>query len=69
MTATDPVTPNKANEPIDFVFNARNRAEDIALVRAMGFEVDDDNGPAPQNIPTPHTPLFRLGGGLHKGQK
>jgi hypothetical protein len=27
----------------DFVFNAQNRAEDITLVRDMGFEVDDDN--------------------------
>ena len=27
------------------------RAEDIALVRAMGFEVDDNNKPAPGNIP------------------
>ena len=28
----------------DFVFNAQNRAEDNALVRNMGFEVNDDNG-------------------------
>ena len=30
-----------------------SRAEDIALIRAMGFEVDDDNEPAPENIPEP----------------
>jgi hypothetical protein len=36
-----------------FVRNAGNRAEDIAEVRALGFVVDDDNEPAPENIPTP----------------
>jgi hypothetical protein len=30
-------------EIADFVFNARNWAEDIALVRDMGFMVEDDN--------------------------
>jgi hypothetical protein len=58
-TAAAPVIPNEANKPIaDFVFNAQNRAEDIAL-----FEVDDDNEPAPENIPAPDAALFRLGGG------
>ncbi len=33
------------------IFQARNRAEDIALVRGQGFEVDDDNDPAPENVP------------------
>ena len=69
-TAAAPVVPNEVNEPIaDFIFNAQNRAEDIALVRAMGFEVDDDNEPAPENIPVADAPLFRLGGGLHEGQE
>ena len=27
-------------------------AEDIARVRALGFDVDDDNDPAPENVPT-----------------
>jgi hypothetical protein len=63
-TAAAPVNPNEQSEPIgDFVFNAQNRAEDIALVLAMGFEVDDDNKPAPENIPTNNEPLFRLGVG------
>ena len=35
----------------DVVFRARSRAEDIAMVRAMGLDVDDDNVPAPENIP------------------
>jgi hypothetical protein len=68
-TAAAPVVPNEANEPIaDFIFNAQNRAEDIALVRAMGFEVDDDSEPAPENIPVANAPLFRLGGGSTKGR-
>ncbi len=36
----------------DEIFRAGNRAEDIALVRGQGFEVDDDNDPAPENVPT-----------------
>lgn len=39
-------------EEIDaVVFSAGSRAEDIAMVRAMGLDVDDDNVPAPENIP------------------
>jgi hypothetical protein len=46
MTAAAPVIPNDQNEQIaDFVLNAQNRAEDIALVRAMGFEVDETTNP------------------------
>ncbi len=70
MMAAAPVTLNKQDEPIaDFVFNAQNWAEDIALVRAMGFEVNNDNKSAPKNIPQPDQPLFCLGGGLHEGQE
>jgi hypothetical protein len=65
-----PVTPNEQNKPIvDFVFYAQNWAEDIALVWAMGFEVNDDNKPAPENIPMNNEPLLRLGDGVHKGQE
>ena len=61
--AAAPVTLNKQDEPItDFVFNSQNRAKDIALAWAMGFEVNDDNKPAPENIPQPDQPLFCLGG-------
>jgi hypothetical protein len=41
-------------EPVeipDEIFHAGNRAEDIALVQGQGFEVDDNNDPAPENIP------------------
>ena len=44
-----------------------SNAEDIQLVRAMGFSVDDDNDPAPENVPeasgTPAT------NGLLEGQE
>jgi hypothetical protein len=33
------------------ILHSGNRAEDIANVRALGFIVDDDNEPAPENIP------------------
>ena len=35
----------------------------------MGFEVDDDNKPAPENVPPPDAPLFRIAGDLHEGQE
>ena len=35
------------------VSRAQNCGEDIAMVRAMGFMVEDDNDPAPENIPEP----------------
>lgn len=34
------------------VFHAQNRSEDIALVRSQGLMVDDDNDPAPENVPS-----------------
>lgn len=34
------------------ILRARACVEDIAMVRNMGFTVDDDNEPAPENIPT-----------------
>ncbi len=44
-------------EIADFVFNAQNQAEDIALVQDMGFMVDDDNEPAPKNVPADGAPV------------
>ena len=44
------------------------RAEDIAFVRDMGFEVDDDNKPAPENVPAVDTPPVN-GGTLLEGQE
>jgi hypothetical protein len=51
----------------DFVFNAQNRAEDIALVRNMGFEVDDINKPTPENVPAGEAPPVN-GGNSWKGR-
>ena len=50
----------------DLVFNASNRAEDIARVRDEGHEVDDDNEPAPENIPAAGSTTNN--GGLKEGQ-
>jgi hypothetical protein len=60
---------NKDGEEIaDFVFNAQNWAEDIALVRGMGFMVNNDNKPAPENVPADSTPPVN-GEALLEGQK
>ena len=60
---------DKRGEDIaDFVFNAKNWAEDNALVRNMGFEVDDDNEPAPENVPAGNA-LPVNGGALLEGQQ
>ena len=32
----------------------RGTSEDIAIMRGLGFDVDDDNMPAPENVPTPN---------------
>ena len=34
----------------------RTTVEDISHFRAQGFEVDDDNDPAPENVPAASTP-------------
>jgi hypothetical protein len=54
----------RGEEIADFVFNAQNRAEDIALVRNMGFEVNDDNKPTPENVPAGDAPPVNGGGTL-----
>ena len=52
----------------DEIFFAQNRAEDIARVRAEGFEVDDDNDPAPENVPGFFDVPPVVDGGLFEGQ-
>ena len=51
------------------VFTASNCAEDIALLRNQGYDVDDDNEPAPENVPdaTALPPLDNAG--LFEGQR
>ncbi len=55
-------------EIADFVFNAQNRAEDIALIWDMGFMVDNENKPAPEYVPADGTPPVN-GEALLEGQK
>ncbi len=55
-------------ETADFVFNAPNWAEDIALVQDMGFMVNNNNKPTPENIPADGTPPVN-GEALLEGQK
>ena len=43
---TTTAAPNEAG-----LLRVTNHAEDIAIVRGEGFHVDDDNEPAPENIP------------------
>ena len=53
----------------DDIFFAQNCAEDIAHVRAEGFEVDDDNDPAPENVPGLFdVPPVVVDSGLFEGQ-
>ena len=79
--ASNPPTPGsppvrRATTPVpdvtvlidEAVFQANgSRAEDIAMVRNLGFDVDDDNEPVPENIPSPDAPL-PVDHGLYEGQ-
>ena len=59
LTVDDLRTPNTEEEGIDIpveVFRSNASAEDIANVRRLGLDVDDDNEPAPENIPSPNVP-------------
>ncbi len=58
---------NEDGEEIaDFVFNAQNGAENITLIQNMDFMVDDDNKPAPKNVPADGAPPVN-GGHSWKG--
>ena len=60
-----------ANQAVfdDDIFFAQNNAKDIAPVHAKGFEVDNKNEPAPENIPQGNMPLVTDAAGLYKGQR
>ena len=51
------------------IFRATGVAEDIAMVRAQGLDVDDDNEPAPENVPTGETTRTRQANGIYEGQQ
>ena len=42
------------------IFNASNWAEDIALVRNQGLEIDDDMEPDPENVSSVYTPAYYM---------
>lgn len=50
------------------LFGTRAVAEDIANIRRQGLDVDDDNEPAPENIPDANTTTEKLPNGLCVGQ-
>jgi hypothetical protein len=52
----------------DDVFFAQNNAEDIARVRAEGFEVNNDSDPAPENAPQLFDAPTVTDAGLYEGQ-
>lgn len=43
-------------------------AEDIVLIRNQGLDADDNNTPAPKNMPTANTPILE-NDGLFPGQQ
>ena len=71
--ASTPAPVPGAHEPAEgelldeAVFFSNNTAEDIAIVRNQGLYVDDDNAPAPENIPTANAPT-PVDNGLFPGQ-
>lgn len=40
---------------LENIFESSGTAKDIAMVIGQGFQVDDDNAPAEENIPRPAT--------------
>ena len=62
--------PAEKNAILNDVMAATGAPEDIAMVRQMGFMVDDDNEPAPENIPDATGPVPAGNNeGLHEGQQ
>ena len=63
------VSPTRGGVEVDpSFFGTGNQAEDIALARNMDFNVNDDNEPAEENIPTPVDVLAAANDGLYPGQ-
>ena len=60
--------PQQNNDIETEVLRAGNNAEDIALVRGQGLDVDDDNDPAPENVPTADGLSTNEDDGLYPGQ-
>jgi hypothetical protein len=68
-TPAPAVTDDEGQEINSDVFNANDRMDDIARIRAEGFEVDDDNKALPENVPVAGTPPVEVSqDGLYQGQ-
>ena len=53
----------------EITINANDRTDDIARIRAEGFEVDDDNEALPENVPVAGAPPVEVNeDGLYRGQ-
>ena len=50
------------------IFQSGNRAEDITNARGQGFEVDDDNDPAPEDVPDASDAAPAAHDNLYEGQ-
>ena len=69
-TEATPVDPSEEREIDPSIFNAGDSLEDIARVRAEGFEVDDDNEALPENRPALDAPPIQVSAdGLLQGQE
>ena len=65
-----PADPNPEREIDLTIFRATDNIEDIAQVRAEGFEVDDDNEALPENRPALDAPPIEVSvDGLLWGQR
>ena len=51
QSTSNPDDDERVSISTSLVFHAQNRSEDISLVRSQGLMVDDDNDPAPENVP------------------
>ena len=69
-TEATPVEPDAEREIDPSIFNATDTLEDIARVRAEGFEVDDNNETLPENRPALDAPPIEVSAdGLLRGQE
>ncbi|KAL3823120.1 hypothetical protein ACHAXA_006450 [Cyclostephanos tholiformis] len=69
-TEATPADPNPEQEIDPAIFRATDNIEDIARVRAKGFEVDDDNETLPENRPALDAPPIEVSvDGLLRGQR
>lgn len=68
-TPAPAVTDDGGREINADVFNANDHMDDIARIRAEGFEVDDDNEALPENVPVAGAPPVEVNeDGLYRGQ-